>query len=214
MRNRNLVHIQTGQTRRLGNLLLDTGRDTRTHSRKRVAISRPLALRGSEPVWVKAHRDHLCRHSWGLWGKADSQAHCSLRQGSCPFENHCPGGRGGWCLLGRTGWESLGAWQRYECLAGEGVGVSDGTPRSPPTGPTAFLTAGWVSARQSSSSKMSSGRSPRWAQRRDMRTEWCRSSCRTVGHLDEDLLSPLFSGISAFPCAHPPLQQGTLLLQR
>jgi hypothetical protein len=70
-----------------------------------------------------------------------------------------------------------------------------------------FLTAGWVSARQSSISKMSSGLRPRWAHSRDMRTEWCRSSCRAedVGRSRGPAL-PLFTpsqGTGLFPLCPP-----------
>lgn len=81
-----------------------------------------------------------------------------------------------------------------------------------PTTPTheslqPFLTAGWVSARQSSISKISSGLSPRWAQRRDMRTEWCRSSCRAEACQEEGGLlfpsSPFSGNQSLPPLPHP-----------
>lgn len=87
---------------------------------------------------------------------------------------------------------------------------------SPHQGPAAVLTAGWVSARQSSISKMSSGLSPRWPQSRDMRTEWWRSSCRAEGCWQEGLPSPplLFSGDGSPPhLLTPPCEQGTVLLQ-
>lgn len=77
-----------------------------------------------------------------------------------------------------------------------------------------FLTAGWVSARQSSISKISSGRSPRSSQRRDMRTEWCRSSCRAEGYEEEGLLfpsSPLLRGWVPSAPAHPSLCAGDCL---
>lgn len=57
---------------------------------------------------------------------------------------------------------------------------------------TTLLTAGWVSARQSSISMMLSGLSPRWVQSRDMRTEWCRSSCKA-------------GGVGSWPCSSLPL---------
>lgn len=78
-----------------------------------------------------------------------------------------------------------------------------------------FLTAGWVSARQSSISKISSGRSPRSSQRRDMRTEWCRSSYKAEGCWEEGLLFPplpfLLRGWVPSAPAHPSLCTGDCL---
>lgn len=101
-------------------------------------------------------------------------------------------------------WEEPGDWPRWWVLQG-----TRGRARTP-EGPTheflhPSLTAGWVSARQSSISKMSSGLRPRWAQRRDMRTEWCRSSCRAEGCWEEGLLFPSspFSGSQPLPHSSP-----------
>lgn len=103
---------------------------------------------------------------------------------------------------------NLGTSRVDECFRGH-----TRADRDPPTKfLQPFLTAGWVSARQSSISKMSSGLSPRWPQRRDMRTEWCRSSCKVEGCWEGGLLSLLLSasqGISLFPTCSPlPVSRG------
>lgn len=121
-----------------------------------------------------------------------------LEQEAAIFENHCLGHKG------RSVY-----WR-------EQAGIPEAPPPHTHKFLLSFLTAGWVSARQSSISTISSGLSPRSAERTDMRTEWCRASCRAEGCWEEALLfssSPLLRGSVPSPPAHPPCEQGTVLLQ-